>query len=97
MAIVAAVTGLRRGELVGLKWTDVDFINAKIHVRRSLVDQVEGGPKTEASKRPIPMEPALAYALAQWKGQTSFSKPGDWVFASPFDAGQTPYWPGMTL
>ncbi len=97
MAIVAAVTGLRRGELVGLKWEDVDFDNAKIHVRRSLVDQVEGEPKTEASKRPIPMEPALAFALSQWNGQTPFSKPGDWVFASPFNMGRTPYWPGMIL
>lgn len=97
MAIVAAVTGLRRGELVGLKWEDVDFDNAKIHVRRSLVDQTEGQPKTEASKRPIPMEPALAFALSQWKGQTSFSNPGDWMFASPFTLGRTPYWPGMVL
>jgi integrase len=58
MAIVAAITGLRRGELVGLKWEDIE--NGKIHVRRSLVDQVEGEPKTEASKRSIPLEPALA-------------------------------------
>lgn len=97
MAIVAAVTGLRRGELIGLKWEDVDFDNAKIHVRRSLVDQVEGEPKTEASKRPLPMEPALAFALNRWKGQTQYSKPGDWVFASGFSAGRTPYWPGMIL
>jgi integrase len=97
MAIVAAVTGLRRGELVGLKWEDVDFDNAKIHVRRSLVDQMEGEPKTEASKRPIPMEPALAFALSPWREQTSYSKPEDWVFASPFTLGRTPYWPGMVL
>ena len=97
MAIVAAVTGLRRGELVGLKWEDLDFENAKIHVSRSVVDRVEGEPKTEASKRPIPMTPALSFALSRWRGQTQYSKPGDWVFASRFDAGRTPYWPGMIL
>lgn len=97
MVLVAAVTGLRRGELVGLKWEDVDFEEGKIDIRRSLVDQVAGDPKTEASRRPIPMEFALAAVLNQWKKQTLFSQPGDWVFASPFNAGRTPYWPGMVL
>lgn len=97
MAVVAAVTGLRRGELVGLKWEDIDFDNGKIHIRRSLVDNVEGQPKTEASKRPIPLEPALAYALRQWQKQTSYAKPSDWVFASPFNVGRSPYYPGTVL
>lgn len=96
-AVVAAVTGLRRGELVGLKWEDIDFENGKIHIRRSLVDNVEGEPKTEASKRPIPLEPALAYALQQWQKQTNFAKPSDWVFASPFNVGRFPYYPGTVL
>jgi integrase len=97
MAVLAAVTGLRRGELVGLKWNDVDFAKGQIHIRRSVVEQEEGEPKTKGSKRPVPMEPALAYCLNQWRLQTKFSKQEDWVFASPFYAGETPYWPGMTL
>ena len=97
MAIVAAVTGLRRGELVGLKWEDIDFDNGKIHVRRSLVDQIAGEPKTEASKRPIPMQPALAFALRAWKQQTSYPEPSDWVFASPYDLGKNPYWPSTIM
>lgn len=97
MAVVAAVTGLRRGELVGLKWEDIDFANGKIHIRRSLVDQIEGEPKTEASKRPIPLEPALAFALKTWHQQTSYAKPSDWVFASPYDLGKNPYWPSTVL
>ena len=97
MAVVAAVTGLRRGELVGLKWEDINFANGKIHVRRSLVDQIEGEPKTEASTRPIPLEPALAFALKTWHQQTSYAKPSDWVFASPYDLGRNPYWPSTVL
>lgn len=97
MAVLAAVTGLRRGELVGLKWADVDFAKGQIHIRRSVVEQEEGEPKTKGSKKPVPMEPALAYCLEQWKLQTKFSGQEDWVFASPFYAGETPYWPGMTL
>lgn len=95
--ITAAVTGLRRGELIGLKWEDMDFTNGKINIVRSLVDQVEGRPKTSTSRRPVPLTPALASVLAAWKQQTSYSKPGDWVFASPYYLGAKPYWPDMLL
>ncbi|HEX3373575.1 MAG TPA: hypothetical protein VHS13_05155, partial [Edaphobacter sp.] len=44
----------------------------------SVVDQVVGPPKTLASRRPIPMSSELAFALANWRKQTSYSKPGDW-------------------
>jgi integrase len=97
MAVVAAVTGLRRGELIGLRWNDIDFANGMIHVRRSLVDQIAGEPKTEASKRPVPLEPALAYALQTWREKTDYAEPGDWLFASPFDLGKNPYWPSTVL
>ncbi len=97
LVITATITGLRRGELIGLKWEDVDFQNGKINVVRSLVDHIEGQPKTSTSRRPVPLTPALASVLASWKQQTSYSKPGDWVFASPYDLGAKPYWPDMLL
>ncbi len=97
MAVLAAATGLRRGEMVGLKWEDVDFSEGLIHIRRSLVDMVAGEPKTKGSKKPVPMEPALAHCLSQWKEQAKFTKQEDWVFASPFHVGKTPYWPSTVL
>jgi integrase len=97
MVIVAAVTGLRRGELVGLKWEDVDVAKGRIHVHRSLVDQIEGLPKTEASKRALPLDKKLAQALLAWKQHTAFTRPQDWVFASPHDAGRMPYGPGTVM
>jgi len=51
LILLASVTGLRRGELFGLKWEDVDFRNAEIRIVRSMVDQIEGPPKTLASRR----------------------------------------------
>jgi integrase len=45
-----AFTGLRRGELIGLQWQDVDFENLVIHVRRSVVMMVAG------HRRPKPLQ-----------------------------------------
>jgi integrase len=42
-------TGLRRVELIGLWWQDVDFENLILHVRRSVVAMTGGAPKTGAS------------------------------------------------
>jgi integrase len=97
LVITASVTGLRRGELIGLKWEDVDFQNGKINIVRSLVDHIEGQPKTSMSRRPVPLTPALASVLESWKQQTSYSKPSDWVFASPYYLGAKPYWPDVLL
>jgi integrase len=97
LILVASVTGLRRGELFGLKWEDVDFNEAEIRVVRSIVDQVEGPPKTLASRRPLPLSSELAISLANWKKQTGFSGSQDWVFASPLALGKKPYWPDAVL
>jgi integrase len=97
LILLASVTGLRRGELFGLKWEDVDFNEAEIRVVRSIVDQVEGPPKTLASRRPLPMSSELAAALENWRKQTTFSGPKNWVFASPLALGQKPYWPDAVL
>ena len=54
MLFLDMVTGLRRGELTGLKWQDIDFENLQIDVQRSVVDQVVGRWKTEHRKSPYP-------------------------------------------
>lgn len=97
LILLACVTGLRRGELFGLKWEDIDFREAAIRVQRSVVDQVEGPPKTLASRASIPMSTELASALEGWQRQTGYSKPSDWVFASPVKLGEEAYWPDAVL
>lgn len=85
-------TGLRMSELFGLKWRDVDFQENEISVTRSIVFQVVGPCKTEASQKPIPLDPYLAEALRVWHQHTRYRAPDDWVFASPATRGRRPYW-----
>ena len=57
MYYIELATGLRRGELLGLKWDDIDFKNGILHVRRQVMRQegkmVEAPLKTKNSYRSI--------------------------------------------
>ena len=88
-----AFTGLRRGELIGLQWQDVDFETLVIHVCRSVVMMVEGLPKTEASSKDVPLDAALAESLLKLRLASPYNEPENWVFASPRMKVKQPYWP----
>ncbi len=62
--LTAAFTGLRLGELLGLRWEDVDFDAATIRVRRNWTDGREGTPKS-GRDRAVPMMDDVAQALAR--------------------------------
>jgi integrase len=52
---IAATTGLRRGELAGLRWDDVDLDSGRLHVRQSIKNDIDGGwivgpPKTHQAR-----------------------------------------------
>lgn len=63
LVVLDATTGLRKSELIGLKWSDVDFEKLEISVTRSVVGKVVGNCKTEASRKPVPLEPSVAEDL----------------------------------
>ncbi len=88
------MTGLRVGELLALKWNDIDFAKSQISVTRSIVMQHIGDCKTEASRKPVPLDSRLADALSRWKAISPYPQSDDWVFASPHSNGRLPYWPG---
>ena len=67
---VAVLTGMRAGEISGLKWADIDFEDRLIRVRRSMNRWGEEvRPKSDAGNRSIPMAPVLANVLKTWKLQ----------------------------
>ena len=93
MVIVALCLGVRRSELIALKWSDFDWLNNTVMIQRSMVDTRTGEVKTEYSARPLPLDPALVALLRKWQGQTDFNAESDWVWASPYQAGALPYYP----
>jgi integrase len=95
--LIAASTGLRRSEIRGLQWQDVDFDELWLHLRRGIVRTVETKLKTEGSRRGVPLPPDLADLLRDWRRQTPHRADYDWVLASPETNGKNPIWLDMVL
>ena len=93
MMILDLATGLRCSELLALKWCDVIWDDLTLLVRRGIVDGVVSDVKTEYSRAGMPLDPALAEVLLNWRRTAEFNKPEDWIFASPFKAGKKPWQP----
>jgi integrase len=62
-----AMTGMRRGEAIGLRWQDVDLENSRLSVRRALIPinhkVVVSEPKTAKGRRVIALDPATVEVL----------------------------------
>lgn len=97
MVLLDAVTGLRRGELMALKWLDALFEQLELSVIRSIYRGVVGRCKTEASQKPVPLDPWIAEELLTWKRATPYNQPEDWIFASTKKKGKQPYSPDAIL
>jgi integrase len=89
---VAAYTGLRLGELRALRWQDVDFAGATLHVKRNLpTGGSEKRPKS-GKVRSVPLIDRAAQPLDGLSRREHFTGDGDRVFISPtgaaFDGGE---------
>lgn len=77
----AAYAGLRKGELLALRWRDVDFSGDTIGVWRSYTSGAEGATKSE-EPRSVPMAAQVAAALKRLRKRRRFTRPDDLVFCS---------------
>jgi hypothetical protein len=77
--------GIRQGELGALRWLECDFDNMSISVQHSYYWRRGGNlksTKTEASAKLLPMPPSLKHSLQEWRSQSLYNKPEDFVFPS---------------
>ena len=71
LVLFVAITGVRIGEAVGIKWSD--FTGDVLHIQRRIYERQEGTPKTKDSNRYIPI-PATLLERLRTLGQ------GEWIF-----------------
>jgi integrase len=81
--LTAAMTGLRQGELLGLRWRDVDWAAARIRVRQNYVRGHWGTPKSRRGSRSVPMADRIAAELERHFQRSAFQGDDDLVFAHP--------------
>ncbi len=81
--LTAAMTGLRQGELLALRWRDVDWPAARIRVRRSFVRGEFGTPKSKRSSRSVPMADRVAAELERHFQRSPYQGDDDLVFCHP--------------
>jgi integrase len=65
MTIVALSTALRRGELLGLRWQDVEMLESRLHVRQAFVLGEMTTPKSHAGRRAVAFGPQALAALEE--------------------------------
>ena len=85
--LMAAMTGLRQGELLAFRWQDLDFAAVKVRVRRALRTRRIQGAEVGAGQPGVPMSTELERALAALRGESNFTADEDLVFAHPFTGG----------
>jgi len=83
MCVVAGCLGLRISEVLGLQWCDFDWEKHQVQIRRSWVYAHIGEPKTENSKRPMPLDLALEKFLRDHRHRLPPTlQESEWVFPS---------------
>jgi integrase len=85
LILVAALSGLRQSELLGLCWRDIDWGAQRIRVRNTFVrgEHSTDGKSDLSTRRSVPMADRAARALETWSRRTAYGTDDDLVFAHP--------------
>ena len=88
MFLLELTTGMRRGEIIGLKWRDLNLQTGELRITRQVVKTGKSteisAPKTKSSVRTILLPSDMVALLAELKKQTK----GEWIFPSPVKEGE---------
>jgi integrase len=83
LILTAAMTGGRQGELLALRWRDVDWLVQKARIRRAYVRGQFGTPKSKRSSRGVPLAMRVAGAIDDPHKRSAYTGDDDLVFAHP--------------
>jgi integrase len=83
----AAMTGLRKGELLALRWQDIDWMAQRVRVRQNYVRGEFGTPKSKRSTRSVPLADEAGGELERLFKQSRWQADSDLVFAHPATGG----------
>jgi integrase len=82
LVLLAAATGMRVSELLGLQWGDIDWEARIIHMNRTWLYGLVGEGKSDESRKPIVLGKLITGLLSEWRGETPYAGASDWVFPS---------------
>jgi integrase len=81
--LAATMTGMRQGELLALRWLDIDWSAQRVRVRRNYVRGRFGTPKSKRGSRSVPLADRLGGELDRLHRSSAFQADEDLVFANP--------------
>ena len=81
--LTASMSGLRQGELLALRWMDIDWTAQRIRVRRNYVRGQFGSPKSTRSSRSVPLADEVAAELERPLQTSAFQTDEELVFGHP--------------
>ena len=82
MVLVAVLTGLRVGEILALRWQDLDLEKGELRVEQAIYRGYLGTPKTKGSRRTLPLPRRAVVALRVLAQRATASQRQDLVFAT---------------
>jgi integrase len=83
MVLVVLGTALRRGELLALRWSDVEMLDRRVHVRRAWVRNQMTTPKSRFSRRTVHFGLKTKAALEEQWQASRYRHDDDLVFGHP--------------
>jgi integrase len=90
MALVCVCFGLRISECLALKWSDIDWLNARLSIQRGVVCQHVNDVKTTGSAKRMNIDAGMLDVFKCWRQAAPFSADDDWMFSSIVKLGSQP-------